>query len=487
MKDRLVKDVLKETLLLAISLVLSKYTYGVFTVVVALLGVYWAMTGSTGKALSCFVFMPVYIILSYNLIAHSQIQGLAVRLGPLAISMALCLTSVKRPGNHVLPFGTIVGYLLWECISSATGFAPNVSYLKLVNFVMFLVGIWIGTRNLHQSEADIKQLRTTILAICCLFVFGGLMMLPFPAISYCTNLSGIIAEQGEAAAIEYIRNHPDGGVALFSGITNQSQALAPTITCIVGFVLGDMLFVEREPHKLHLALLVCALICSFLSRSRTGLLSMTVTIILMFWFASSKIKFSARVRARIKRMISIGVFGLVIVGAALEASNRTFTRWLRKTDNLQDERSFNEALTDSRQGLIENALYEFSYNRIWGCGFQVNEESQRFVGQGIVLSAPVEKGFLPLVVLGEGGIVGVILFSFFLISFYARCKSKRLYVTMVMFTSLLATNCGEATFFSPGGIGSILWMLAVVGGFLIDTIIKNRNIRENQMVMYRGW
>lgn len=486
-RDTLVKDVFKVTVCLVIALVLSKYSRGVFTAVIGLMGVYWALTNKNGLALSCFVFMPVFVVLSPALVARGALHVYSVRLFPLIISLCLCLASVRRPGSNVLPFGAIIFYLILECFSSASGYAPNVSYLKIINFTIFLSGIWIGTRNLQYRDKELHLIRIVILAICCLFVFGGLMMIPFPAISYCTSLANVIAEQGEAAAEMYFRTHPDAGVALFSGITNHSQAFAPTITCIVGFVLADMLFVIRKPHKLHLSILACALLCSFMTRSRTGLLSMMLTVCVMLFFAAPRIKLSVQTKVRIKRMIGIGVFGLIILGAGLEASNRTFTRWLRKTNDLSDTRTFEEALTDSRQELLERAITEFEYNKLVGCGFQVNYESQRFIGQGIVLSAPVEKGFLPLVILGEGGIIGIVLFSFFLIYFYYNCQKKKMYVTIVMFTAFLATNMGEATFFSPGGIGSILWMLAVVGGFLIDTIILNRRIRERQMIQYQGW
>ena len=40
----------------------------------------------------------------------------------------------------------------------------------------------------------------------------------------------------------------------------------------------------------------------------------------------------------------------------------------------------------------------------------------------------------------------------------------------------------EAVFFSPGGIGGILWVVCVGGGFIIDTHIKLRNRAEAAMM-----
>ena len=56
----------------------------------------------------------------------------------------------------------------------------------------------------------------------------------------------------------------------------------------------------------------------------------------------------------------------------------------------------------------------------------------------------------------------------FLISFYSTSCRRRLYVTAALFTVLLATNMGEATFFSPGGGGGVLWTISIIGGYCID-------------------
>ena len=110
---------------------------------------------------------------------------------------------------------------------------------------------------------------------------------------------------------------------------------------------------------------------------------------------------------------------------------------------------------------------------MFGSGFQVSWEHQELYrkSNGLVLSASIEKGVLPTMVLGETGILGCITFAFFLLTFYATCSVKRLYITTTMFTLLLVSNMGEATFFSPGGIGGVLWILTVLGGFVIDTVL----------------
>ena len=45
-------------------------------------------------------------------------------------------------------------------------------------------------------------------------------------------------------------------------------------------------------------------------------------------------------------------------------------------------------------------------------------------------------------------------------------------MTIAMFTVMFATNMGEANFFSVGGLGGSLWLLCVMGGFIVDSYQK---------------
>ena len=145
-------------------------------------------------------------------------------------------------------------------------------------------------------------------------------------------------------------------------------------------------------------------------------------------------------------------------------------------------RSLSEAVTSSRQGLIDESMYDFRRNPMLGSGFQVAEYTAEQVarsGSGLVISAPIEKGVLPVMVLGETGVIGAVVFAIFLISFYTTSCSRRLYVTAALFTVLLATNMGEATFFSPGGGGGVLWTISIIGGYCIDMqLARERKSRE---------
>ena len=95
-----------------------------------------------------------------------------------------------------------------------------------------------------------------------------------------------------------------------------------------------------------------------------------------------------------------------------------------------------------------------------------------------LLSAPIEKGIIPLMVLGETGIIGFLIFVVFLFSFYKTCIRKRYRVLLCSFTTLMALNMSESTFFSPGG-STMQWTIAVIGGFTLDLIINQEKIVNN--------
>jgi hypothetical protein len=114
---------------------------------------------------------------------------------------------------------------------------------------------------------------------------------------------------------------------------------------------------------------------------------------------------------------------------------------------------------------------------MWGMGFQVIADHPRLYQQGKIslFSAPIEKGILPIMVLGETGIIGTAAFLLFLFMFYHDASRKGYTATLTLFSILLGTNFAEATFFSPGGAGGVFWMFTVCGGFLIDMSLKVSN------------
>lgn len=475
------KDVFKVLAAFVVAIVLCRFTGGYFSLVMAMAGLIWAISGKQGKALACMAFFPLLVVFNRDLLPLPTILGLTLRLSPLLIGVLLAIQKSKNRQFTSLPFGVLLLYLFFAAISSANGLCPSVSFLKLLNFLIFLIGIWLGTKNLQENGMEVYFLRIAFLAISCLVVFGSAATLPFPLIAYSTNFMFNPVQSNEAAA--FVLNESQG-VALFSGIVNHSQALGPILACCITLSLADMIFVEKRTTFLHLAILCCALVELYMTRSRTGLLSSTVGLIMVLSYGVDNISMNPFAKRRIKGITSSVVFLLLIAAAYAQFSNRAITRWIYKSneESITEEVTFKDAVTNTRQGLIQESMSDFRANRLFGKGFQVNHETRElYGGKGFALTAPVEKGLLFVMILGEGGIIGAFTFFAFLANFYSTCSSRQLPITIVMFTTFLATNIGEATFFSPGGIGGTLWTLCVIGGFVLDAQMHSPNLRANRI------
>ena len=481
-------DIYKQTArmfaFLVLSILFSKMTNGYGVPLLAIIGIWCAFSNKLGWALVYFVLMPFYVILSPSIMPKNvAIVGYALRFGPLLIGLVLAMMGARRQGRHRLPFIAIIPFMMVAVISSAGGWAPMVSYLKIVNFIIFLLGIWFGTQNLQHRPKDVFLLRSFFLAIAVFIILGSIVVMPFPSISYATGLGNALQEGGVELANEVYQKRKLAGVAnLFCGITNQSQALSPLLACIFAWVACDMIFLERRFRKPHLILLGLAVPLMYLTRSRLALVSMAFVVVVLFCYALPKVRLPPAIRARITQGMVVGFALLMVAAVALQLKSGGLTRWIRKSnDQTSDKRSLGEALTQSRQELMRYSLYEFHRNPVFGSGFQVDDKTADKVSRvkGLVISASVEKGVLPVMVLGETGIMGVLCFLFFLGAFYFECSKRRYHVTLTIFAVFLVTNMGEATFFSPGGMGGILWMMACVGGFTIDTtLLFRRNIEQ---------
>ena len=311
-----------------------------------------------------------------------------------------------------------------------------------------------------------------MLAVAVLIICGSLFLaVAFPGAAYFNSLKEIIDEYG----VETINEHGLGQIdrmALLCGITNQSQCLAPLSAVTAIWVLCDLLFVEKRLAVLHLVILVGAMPLVYMTRSRCALLATCagVTMVVMYGF-----RFVSLDR-QVKRKLISGMLALsslvAIAVVVVELRDNSISKWIRKTDDVKgDTRTVSEAFTESRQGMVAKNMYDFYRNPLWGSGFQVEYDFQyRYPRDKIVLSAPIEKGVLPLMVLGEAGVAGALVFFCFVVTFYFKCTQRRYVATAILFTVFFASNLGEATFFSTGGSGGICWIMSIVGGFAIDMI-----------------
>ena len=129
----------------------------------------------------------------------------------------------------------------------------------------------------------------------------------------------------------------------------------------------------------------------------------------------------------------------------------------------------------SREGIIQQSWDLFKSHPLTGIGFQV-ADSAEFREKATLLSAPIEKGFLPTAILEETGIFGTFFFVIFLISFLGYLIGQRHIPATTVFLTFLLTNMGEVSLFALGGPGQLGWILTGAAMILGDHCFDSVNV-----------
>ena len=369
MKYEIYRLAFKEFMLFCLWVVLARVSKGFVLPVLTLLGVVWAFNGKFGKAFSIYAMLIMMVTLNPNILPKSGIMfSLGLRFGPLVIGLALAMRAMTITSKQALPLGVLFVYLLVSVISSIDGWCPQVSYLKLVNFIVFFFGIWLGSKGLQLDVNGIKILRATFLALTVFLIAGSAALWPFPGISTLNSLQ-MMEEAGHGANLNEIIQEiiDNGGMTLFCGVAAQSQMLSPLLSSSFAFILCDLLFVEKGIRWPHIGLLFLALPLLYLTRSRVALLGVVVTLIMTYFYLTHRINLERGLRMWLGRILFAGSIALFALAVFAEINSNAISRWVRKTDDVEfDQRSLAEAFTASRQSLIDMCMADFYRNPIFG-------------------------------------------------------------------------------------------------------------------------
>ena len=472
LKNSFNRDVLKALIVICVILGLCKVTVGVAAALVAVLGTLFALMRKPGYLAVCYVMFPVFTIVNRAVVGISPIFLMTARIGNLVMIAAMILTGVGFSGRarERLPIAWLFAYCVVACLSSFDGWMPFISYLKIAQFVLFLLGLLFVTRILQQSDKGLYQIRCAFMAIAIIFLLGSLLVRFVPSVGFSMQLGSAASYGLDTTGEELLKSE---GTILFNGMTWHSQMLAPVVALMAAWVLCDMLLVERRVTLLHLLLLSVAPVLLYMSRSRGGLLELVAVMGTAIFVCVPRARLARAVKSRLFQMLMLGAALLVVIAVVGQIRNQTISKWLRKTEDVRsDTRSLKDAFTGSRQALIEYNMNDFKLNPLLGKGFQVMRGMEQAYRVGIITwySASVEKGVTPYVVLGETGVLGAMIFIVFLLSFYSICMKRRYLALLTTFTCVLVANLADSTLFSPGGLGGFQWIVAGIGGFGIDLL-----------------
>jgi hypothetical protein len=259
--------------------------------------------------------------------------------------------------------------------------------------------------------------------------------------------------------------HPLGFLANgsgFQGLLNQPQVFGVTMSLTAAFVFSQILS-KRNNFGFWL-LFLFLLLMIVLSEARIAGVALVFSILLsIFWWSISLTKSTSQEFKGVNSISSIiiFIFGVSFLVFYAQEVSQILLNYIEKGGRDGDINGLADAYMESRGFLVARMVANILENPWFGIGFGVDSahpdqfEVIRDPVFGLPLSAPVEKGVLPLVVIEELGVLlGIIIFVWL---FLIAEKSRKLgFHSLVLVFTIYLVNMGEAMMFSPGGMGLLV-------------------------------
>lgn len=264
----------------------------------------------------------------------------------------------------------------------------------------------------------------------------------------------------------YIRNNFG-----FQGILNQPNAYGIYIAPFCAWLMAMIILKKGTAKCLLWTLLIIAIVNVYLSRSRTALFAITISIMvtLIISFLTQNYRKDRKKSVASKRFITrvffiMSVIGIIILVPSFFTSNNIVTdKIISFVYKNNDKTEKGKTLLKSRKETLEISMNGFKKNPVLGIGFGISADPKHFrteeTDMGIPTSGSAEKGNLVIALLEENGIVGLSVFSFFIFLLFKPLIKNKQYESIIIFVSAIMVNMGEMVFFSPGGLGTQIFLM----------------------------
>ena len=315
---------------------------------------------------------------------------------------------------------------------------PDVSILKAMAWtiaIMVLLAAWSGLNNFQRA-----RMQQWLFGFMVLVTVMSLLFLAVSGIGYLRNGSG------------------------FQGILNHPQVFGLTMAMIGALVMAGLL-AQKRPSWALLAMALGCIVLIVLSEARTAgmalILALGISVVFIRIFGGQSIR-SAMPALRSKRFFVLALLFLLVLIVPGSPLHGVVNDYISKSGRA-DVDNLLSAYQVSRAVLFEPMIANISENPILGIGFGIASDSTamnvvRDPLFGIAISAPVEKGTLPLVILEETGVVGFILVAIWILFLLRRAAANGI-ASFLVVTTMLLINLGESVLFSPGGMGMLMLIL----------------------------
>lgn len=348
--------------------------------------------------------------------ATSGINNIRFLLIPISLlrSFGVMSISYRRLFKKASYFSLLIIFILLH--SLLFSYNPANSLFELVVFTALMLFAFQNTyfENIQQRTRLINSIEAMYLAIIILSAISFLE----PSISYLRNGVG------------------------FQGISVHPNAFGVVLAPYCGWKLLQLL--KKHSFKTIMLFLI-SFVFVYLSLSRTSLLSVILGLLsIMIINKDLRVLIS-------KKVLAIMFIGGVFIIFNFNTINTTIFNFLDKSKT----GSIQESVMSSRGAIIESQMHNIEENPFFGIGFKI--PSNLNVGEDLFEGGKAyEKGNMLIAAIEELGVVGLIILLITLLSLLKLKNNKESLFLIVPLVALFSTM-GEATLFSIGGIGVLIW------------------------------
>ncbi len=469
------KYLVSRIIVLTVLILLAHYTQGYALLLIIPLMIIAMSQRRHNDVLFYFIFLAVIIIGNKNLISITPFFYIFQRIMFLFFAIASTI-SMSRSNPSIKALLPLLIYIIYMFVPSAFGWNALISYMKLVLFLIYFFAYFSTSSNLLVgNKLDERKVRSIMLAIAIFYIIGSILLIPFPSISQLREDEYV---DKLAAGVEV--------KSLFKGMTRHSQCLGPVVATTLCLLIGDCLLGVRKWSKIYMVLILGSIYLIYLTSSRTAFGAAVIGIMIVLRLFIKDRVISIRWKKRVLNLAFICgiIFSilLLIIPQFRGGVKHFIVKW--SNDDAPVEMNV-ETVIMSRQRLIDEAMYGFKKSPLLGMGFQVDErvshiETDNFLS---IISAPVEKGVWVTAVLEEGGVIGMILFLWFIVATETKMIRQKAYIGASIFGAFIFANLGEFMFFSLSYTGGYIWAMLFLG-LILDVLRNKRSKTCNQMSFY---
>ena len=369
------------------------------------------------------------------------------------VVLAFCIFSIVMRSNFLkidrLVILTLALGLFILIHSIFFSFSPIISILKIISWLSVIIILILAWEGMSTSQYEYSKKWITNFLIIILIL--SLPILFIPEVGHSRNMTN------------------------FQGTLNHPQAFGLTAAGLCALLIGQLVSGLSNKFLIFVNIFI-SIAFIFFSGSRTAgislILAIPISVITFYLINFSRI--NLKIRFKLNKYFLIILF--LFVPIILHFDTRLYEliiSYMTKTEQFNIKSIF-VAYKISREVLYEPMISNILENTIFGIGFGIASDPlsmNTIYFNSIPISAPIEKGVLPLAIIEEIGFFGLIFFMIWILMLIKRAGGINFGALFVL-TTFLMFNLGEAGLFSPNGYG-LLYLLIIS-----SVIIKPKNFEK---------